>query len=92
MRKGDLINLVSKDTKLSKEDVSKVVESAFKSIQEHVNKPNEGFYYRGFGSLVNKPTAARKGRNIKTSEVISISAGRKVKFIPSKSGWNNGRD
>lgn len=38
----------------------------------------------GIGKLKTKATAARKGRNPRTGEVLDIPAGKKVFFVPGK--------
>ncbi len=79
MNKGDLIAAVAKDTKLSKADAERAVNSVLTNIKKNTKK---GVQLIGFGSFTVAKRKARKGRNPQTGEVIKIKASKTVKFKP----------
>jgi len=79
MNKGELISAVAKDTKLSKADAERAVNSVLDNIKQSTKK---GVQLIGFGSFTVAKRKARKGRNPQTGEVIKIKASKTVKFRP----------
>ncbi len=82
MKKGDLINEVSKvlSTKL---EAQKAVDCIFSTIKDSL-KNREAVQIAGFGSFKVAIRLARKGRNPQTGEVIDIKARMVTKFVPGK--------
>jgi len=76
MNKTELIESVSSTTDTKAE---KVVNAVFEAFVAELKKGGD-ITIKGFGSFSVKETAARKGRNPKTGESISIPAGKKVSF------------
>ncbi len=83
MSKADLVNVVVAKTEMKKKDVELVVNAALDAIVEAM-KAGDKVQLIGFGTFEVKNTAAREGRNPKTGEAISIPAGKKPAFSPSK--------
>ncbi len=79
MNKGELIAAVAKDTKLSKSDAEKAVNSVLENVKKNTKK---GVQLIGFGSFTVAKRKARKGRNPQTGEEIKIKASKTVKFRP----------
>ena len=82
MNKGQLIEGVVKDTKLSKADVGRALESVLKNIMMAVKK--EPVQLIGFGTFKTVKTKARTGVNPQTREKIKIPAKKVIKFKASK--------
>jgi len=84
MNKQDLVNAVAEKTGLTKKDTSAAIDAVFESITEAlVNR--EKIHLHGFGNFEVKQTSARKARNPKTGEEISLEARDVPKFRPSQS-------
>lgn len=83
MSKADLLNVVAAKTEMKKKDVELVVNAALDAIVEAM-KAGDKVQLIGFGTFEVKATAAREGRNPKTGEAITIPAGKKPAFSPSK--------
>ena len=84
MTKAELIELVSKGAppKMSKKEVTKLVESVFEHLHKAIAK-DKRFTYPGFGTWTVKKRAKLKGRNPKTGEVIEIAPTKTVAFKPA---------
>ena len=83
MLRDDLINVVSRDTWLSRAAVSKVLES----IEEHVGNAlarGDRVQLTGFGVFEPKKRNARIGRNPHTKEAVPIPARIIPSFKPGK--------
>ena len=83
MSKADLVNVVVSKTEVKKKDVELVVNAALDAIVDAL-KAGDQVQLIGFGTFEVKDTAAREGRNPKTGEAITIPAGKKPAFSPSK--------
>ncbi len=83
MTKADLVEQVSKEAEMTKKDAEQLVEIVFDSIVGSLNK-GEKIELRGFGSFRVRERNARKGRNPKTGEAVSIPAKRVAYFKPGK--------
>jgi len=79
MNKSDLINEVSSSTGLTKTKAGQVIDSITESMNSALTKGDKVTLV-GFGSFSSSKRKARKGRNPKTGEVISIPAKVVVKF------------
>jgi DNA-binding protein HU-beta len=82
MTKGDLIDAVAKDAKLSKRAAGEAVDATFEGIARAI-KRSKRFQVPGFGTFTVRSRKARKGRNPQTGAVISIRASRTVGFKPA---------
>lgn len=83
MTKADLVESVAKEAEMTKKDAEQLVEIVFDSIVSTLNK-GEKIELRGFGSFRVRYRNARKGRNPKTGEAVSIPAKRVAYFKPGK--------
>ncbi len=75
MTKADLIEELSKVTKLTKKQSEEVVDTVFDSITEAL-ATGEKVELRGFGSFRIRRRRARRGRNPKTGFTVSVPAKR----------------
>jgi DNA-binding protein HU-beta len=79
MNKGDLINKVASDAKITKVQANAAID-AFLSSASGSLKKGEKVILVGFGTFTVAKRAARKGRNPQTGKVINIAAKKVVKF------------
>ncbi len=77
--KTEIVDRVAETTGVSKSDVSKVVDRMLEEVRANLDS-GESVTLRGFGTFKVTETAARKGRNPATGEVIDIPAGRRIGF------------
>ena len=82
MTKGELIDAVAKDAKISKVAAGVAVDAIFDSIAKAIKK-SKRFQVPGFGTFTVRSRKARKGRNPQTGAVINIKASRSVGFKPA---------
>ena len=98
MKKAELIQEIMKSDKLKGVDVSKkvvtaVVDALFSVLTDYFvqttakgkkkEKVNVRFSYPGFGTFEKKRRKAKKGRNPKTKEEITIPERYTITFTPS---------
>ncbi len=83
MNKTDLISEVADRTGMTKNDVEKVVNAFFSTI-ENTLKSGDKVQLIGFGTFEVRDRQARKGRNPQTGEEISIPAARVPAFKAGK--------
>ena len=83
MNKTDLINVVSAETQLKKNQVEAAINSTLEAIQNAL-KEGDKVQLIGFGTFEVKETAEREGRNPKTGETIKIEASKRPSFSASK--------
>lgn len=83
MTKSQLLEVMSKETDLSKKDVGSFLEKLSTLALKEV-KNNGEFVLPGLGKLVKIKRAARMGRNPATGEQIKIAAKTVVKFKVAK--------
>lgn len=76
MNKGELANDVAKRAQISKAKAWEIINATFESIKGTLKK-GQKVSLIGFGSFVVRNRKARKGRNPKTGQEITIKA-RKV--------------
>jgi len=79
MNKSDLINQIASSTGLTKTKAGQVIDSITESMNSALTK-GEKVTLVGFGSFSSSKRKARKGRNPKTGQVISIPEKVVVKF------------
>jgi DNA-binding protein HU-beta len=83
MTKGELIGSVQKSSNgLSRKAVGKIVEAVFFTLGRSLKKEGR-FAYPGFGVFTVKRRKARKGRNPRTGEAITIKPSKTVGFRPA---------
>ena len=83
MNKGDLIEYVAKDVKITKVQAAKSIDSLLAHITKTLKK-GERTSLVGFGTFSLFRRKARTGRNPQTGEPIKIAAKRVVKFTSGK--------
>ena len=84
MTKADIINGIASSTRISKKDVSAVVESFMDAIKNSMLEKKENVYLRGFGSFIIKHRAEKTARNISKNTTITIPAHNFPSFKPAK--------
>ncbi|HPP66715.1 MAG TPA: HU family DNA-binding protein [bacterium] len=83
MIKKDIVEEIAKETGLSKPLVRMIIEKFISHIRQSLlNK--QRIELRNFGVFKVKQVKAKKGRNLKTGEVIAVPQRWKVIFKPSK--------
>jgi DNA-binding protein HU-beta len=85
MTKADIINEISMQTGLQKNEVSAVVESFMSTVKASLLEKKENVYLRGFGSFIIKHRKAKTARNILKNTTIRIAAHDLPSFKPAKS-------
>ena len=80
MNKGDLIEYVAKDVKITKVQAAKAIDSMVEHITKSLKK-GERSSLVGFGTFSLSRRKARVGRNPQTGAPIKIPAKRVVKFL-----------
>ena len=83
MTKAELVEDVAEAAELTKKDAERLVEIVFESIIETLNQ-GEKIELRGFGSFRVRERGARRGRNPKTGDPVSIPAKRVPYFKPGQ--------
>lgn len=83
MIKADLINKISKEMDISKQEAETGVNLFFQTIKEAIEKGEE-IELRGFGSFRFRQREARTGRNPRTGESVSVPPKKVLYFKPSK--------
>jgi DNA-binding protein HU-beta len=83
MTKAELIDKISTGTKISKADAAKTLDSTLNSIKGALKK-GQRVTLVGFGTFSVVKRKARKGRNPRTGDVISIPAAKIPKFKAGK--------
>tara|TARA_X000000368_G_scaffold366536_1_gene313396 strand:- start:567 stop:851 length:285 start_codon:yes stop_codon:yes gene_type:complete len=83
MTKQEIINKVTKQTGIDREDVYLLFEAFIQTIQESMIEGNN-IYIRGFGSFINKKKAKKIARNISTNTAIIIEPHYYPTFKASK--------
>ena len=83
MNKGDLINYLAKDSKITKVQAAKAIDSVVENITRMLKK-GERTSLVGFGTFSIARRKARTGRNPQTGAPLRIPAKRVVKFTPGK--------
>jgi len=83
MTKAELVEEVSRASDLTKKHSEVIVDTVFKSIVDALHR-GEKIELRGFGSFRVRERGARRGRNPKTGDPVSIPAKRVPYFKPGK--------
>lgn len=84
MNKGELVEAIAKDAKVSKGQAQDALEALVKHVQKALKK-GEKVTLVGFGTFSSAKRAARMGRNPQTGKPIKIPAKKVARFSPGKS-------
>jgi DNA-binding protein HU-beta len=83
MTQSQMLDVLAKDTDMSKKDVKSVLDALTDLALKEVKKSGE-FTLKGIGKLIKQHRKARMGRNPATGEAIKIKAKTVVKFRVAK--------
>lgn len=83
MNKGELVEAIAKDTKLTKADSERALNATLEAIKKSLKK-GKSVQLIGFGTFSIRKRKARKGRNPRTGEEIKIKAAKVPVFQPGK--------
>jgi DNA-binding protein HU-beta len=83
MNKGELVDAVAKDAKISKGEAQAAVDSVVDNITGAL-KAGSKVTLVGFGTFATSKRSAREGRNPQTGKPIKIPAKKVAKFAPGK--------
>jgi DNA-binding protein HU-beta len=83
MNKGELVDAVAKDARISKAQAQEAVDSFVKNVQKSLKK-GQKVTLVGFGTFATSKRAARTGRNPQTGKPIKIAAKKVARFLPGK--------
>ena len=81
MNKYDLVKRLRKECSLTEAEAEKLIKAALDTFTEALA---EGIFLPGFGTFAPVARAARKGRNPKTGEELSLPACNAIKFTAAK--------
>ena len=84
MTKAELLYIIATDAGITKMEADAVLKSMQDGIAKALNKKNGKITLTGFGTFSKSHRKARKGRNPKTGEEITIKASNVIKFKPGK--------
>ncbi|MCF8053541.1 MAG: HU family DNA-binding protein [Desulfobacterales bacterium] len=84
MTKAELIEKMSKESKISKAAAGKALDSFMDGVTKALKKKDGKVTLVGFGTFQKTRRKARKGRNPQTGNPIKIKAKNVVKFKPGK--------
>jgi DNA-binding protein HU-beta len=93
MNKGELIDKIAKDSKISKVQASNALNSALDGVVSTLKKGNKVTLV-GFGTFSVSSRKARTGRNPQTGAPLKIPAKKVAKFVAGaelKKSINRGR-
>ena len=83
MTKAQFVQNVSKKVKLSKAQTAKIVDTMLDEVKGLLKK-GDSIALTGFGTFLVTKRKARKGRNPRTGEAMSIAATTVPRFRPGK--------
>lgn len=83
MNKAQLIDTVATNTKLTKADVNRTIDSVLETITKAL-KRGDNVNLVGFGNFKIVKRAGRTGRNPKTGEQVKIAPKKVAKFKPGQ--------
>jgi len=83
MIKADLVNRISQDLNIPKEEAEQGVNLFFEAIRQAILNGEE-IEIRGFGSFRFRKRMPRDGRNPRTGEPVKVPSKRVLYFKPSK--------
>lgn len=83
MNRLELVDAIAKETKMTKKDVTVMVDAFVKVVKESVSKKDKVTLI-GFGSFEAKKRAARDARNPKTGETVHVAEKTVPVFVAGK--------
>lgn len=83
MTKAEFVQRVSKKTKLSKAQTSRIVDATLNEVQGLLKK-GDSIAFTGFGTFSVSRRKARKGRHPRTGATMNIPATKVPRFRPGK--------
>ena len=83
MNKGELVEAISKDARITKTQAQDALDAFVKNVQSSL-KRSDKVTIVGFGTFSASNRAARMGRNPQTGQPIQIAAKRVAKFSAGK--------
>lgn len=83
MTKADIVNEISKNTGIDKQNVLTTVEAFMDAVKNSLAK-EENVYLRGFGSFIVKTRSEKTARNISKNTTIIIPEHKIPAFKPAK--------
>lgn len=83
MNKTDLVDLLAKNTRLTKADIETVLNKTIEIIKQNVKKGDDVTLV-GFGTFTRTKRQARMGRNPQTGKEMKIPGSVIPKFRPGK--------
>lgn len=83
MTKADIVNEISKNTGIDKQNVLTTVEAFMEVVKSSLAK-EENVYLRGFGSFIVKKRAQKTARNISKNTTLIIPEHNIPAFKPAK--------
>ena len=83
MTKAEIVNKISSNIGLEKNEVLVIVENFMDEVKDSLSQ-GENVYLRGFGSFIVKQRAEKTGRNILKNTTIRIPAHSIPAFRPAK--------
>ena len=83
MNKSELIEVIAKQSEISKAAAGRALDAAIVAIKQSLKKGNDVTLV-GFGTFSVGKRAARSGRNPRTGAAIKIKAVKVPKFRPGK--------
>lgn len=83
MNKGELVDAIAKDAKITKTQAQDAVDAFVKNVQKALKK-GDTVAVVGFGTFKSAKRAARIGRNPQTGKPIKIPAKKVARFSPGK--------
>lgn len=83
MIKADLVNKISREMNISKQEAEEGVNLFFHTIKEAILEGEE-IEIRGFGSFRFRERTSRYGRNPRTGEPVKVPPKKVLYFKPSK--------
>ena len=83
MNKGQLVEAISRDAKITKTQAQDALDAFVKNVQSSL-KRSDKVTIVGFGTFSASNRAARMGRNPQTGQPIQIAAKRVAKFSAGK--------
>ena len=84
MTKAELVELMAKESGITKVAASAALDSFMENVTKALKKKEGKVTLVGFGTFSKLRRKARKGRNPQTGEAIKIKAHNVVKFSPGK--------
>ncbi|MCW3126664.1 MAG: DNA-binding protein HU-beta [Bacteroidetes bacterium] len=80
MNKGELVDSIAKDAKITKGQAADALDAVITAIEKTLSKADGKVTLVGFGTFSVAKRAARTGRNPRTGKEIKIKAKKVAKF------------